>query len=384
MIPPVAPVGSRTSWQKGRWRKGRSRSGNIAVILALLLTVLLGFAALTIDIGYARVIQAQLQNTSEAAAHAGTLDLDGTEEGLTAARATAVRVAGQNRVAGEPFALAGNASNDAAGELVLGIWDEEARTFTASEDAASVNTVQVRAALASVGMFFSPVAFGRASIPVAAVTRVMAIDSGAGAVECFIPLALPDCLIDLDEVDALQDLTLKLTPTGVDNVGWGRPNGNVNAAWTRDQMNDCDQDGEAAVGDPVFLQNGAIGSAMQALATRISTSGTTWDVSRWGALPARMAGSSISAANYGKTYEGPVMIFDGGDEYCTGSGGAFNQSEPITGFLWGALYDVKASGNPKDLKLRLDVESDHNMGTSGGGPDYGVIAQAAPRMIPAE
>jgi hypothetical protein len=166
-------------------------------------------------------------------------------------------------------------------------------------------------------------------------------------------------------------------------VGWARPNGTPNASWTRSQIEDCEADGDAAVGDPVGLQNGVVTSALDALAARVDSSATTWQESRWGTLPARLSGSSIGVAKYGHTYEGPVIVFDGGDEYCHGSGGSFNHSQPLKGFLWGAIYDVKNSGSSasRTIKMRLDTSSGYNAGTQGGGPDYGVVTHFPPRLV---
>ena len=108
---------------------------------------------------------------------------------------------------------------------------------------------------------------------------------------------------------------------------------------------ECSSEAPAQVGDPVGLQNGVVTSALDAIAERISTSSTSWRSERWGALPARLSGSSISAANYGKTYEGAILVFDGGPGYCQGSGGKFNGTETLMGFMWAAIYDVKNSGS---------------------------------------
>jgi hypothetical protein len=94
-----------------------------------------------------------------------------------------------------------------------------------------------------------------------------------------------------------------------------------------------------------------------------------------------MLQSAISATNYGKTYEGPIMVFDAGPEYCTGSGGSYNQTLPLKGFVWGALYDVRTTGSQKDLRLRLEVMDDHVAGSKAGGPDYGVTAESPPHNV---
>ncbi|MES2645023.1 MAG: TadG family pilus assembly protein, partial [Myxococcota bacterium] len=127
-----------------------AREGNIATIVALGAVVLLSFAALTIDLGYGRLVQQQLENASEAGARAGSLRLDGTEAGLTAARVTAASMAAQNFAGGGTVVLADD-------DIVLGVWDATAGTFTPSSDPLQVNTVQVRARIDELALHAYPV-----------------------------------------------------------------------------------------------------------------------------------------------------------------------------------------------------------------------------------
>ncbi len=356
--------------------RASARGGNAAVIVAIGSVVLLAFAALTLDLGYARLVQQQLENASEAAARAGSLRLDGTVSGLTAAQETAVAVAAENDAGGARVALAEE-------DVVLGVWDDATGTFTPSADPTLVDTIEVHARIDALALFLAPAVFARGTIPVASTTRVLARTAGAGAVGCFIPLALPDCVVEREGVEGMMDLTLVLNPPGVDNVGWGRPNGTPNASWIKSQIGDCEASGEAAVGDPVGLQNGVVTSGLAELADEIESSATSWDPAKWGTLPTRMSGSAVSASKYGRTYEGPIMVVDGGSEYCTGSGGSFTHDLPLKGFLWAAIFDVKTSGaaEGKTLELRIDTSGYHDVGTAAGGPDYGVIRRLSPRMV---
>jgi hypothetical protein len=353
----------------------RPSEGNVAVTLALSLTTLLGFAAVTIDISYGRVVQQQLQNASEAAARAGTMKLDGTDEGLVEARATAIAVAAMNNAGGGPVAVAPT-------DVTLGSWNDTTSTFVPSEDPAVVDTVEVRARVGGLDLFVSPVAFGRNTAPVSAETRVKVEKGGATAVSCFLPLAIPSCILDREGVDGIQDLTLKLNPAGVDNVGWGRPNGHPNASWAKDQIGDCEAEGEVRIGDPVGLTNGVLSSAISELDTEIEASSTRWSTTKWGALPTRPSNSRIATAKYGNTYEGPILVFDGGPGYCTGAGGAFNHDEPLVAFLWAAVYDIAGTGANTNLSVRIDTSSEYNYGTEGGeGTNYGVTFNGRPRLV---
>lgn len=137
------------------------RSGGVAIILALSLLVLLGFAALTIDLGYARMVQAQLQAAADAAAMGGAQRLSTDAAGLIAARSTAVSIGAANEANGHPVALDANPINGADGDVVLGIWDATAGTFTPSMNPELVNAVQVTARDEGLLPLFSRASFGR-------------------------------------------------------------------------------------------------------------------------------------------------------------------------------------------------------------------------------
>ena len=76
-------------------------------------------------------------------------------------------------------------------------------------------------------------------------------------------------------------------------------------------------------------------------------------------------------------------IFDGGPDYCTGKGGKFNGSETVSGFVWGAVYDVVNSGpaSGKNISVRIDLSADREIGTKGGGRDAGVVYQPPVRIL---
>ncbi|MFN7143650.1 MAG: TadG family pilus assembly protein, partial [Myxococcota bacterium] len=319
-----------------------------------------------------------------AAARAGAARLDGTEDGMVAARDAALVLAAANPAGGVSIALDPNTGNDPDGDVVLGVWDDDADAFVPSDDPLLVDTVQVRARLPEVRLFFAQVAMGKSTTPVSARTRAVAPASPATATECYIPLALPSCLVYREGTEGLQDLDLQLNNPGTDDVGWARVNGSPNANWSRDQMLDCQQGGEAAIGDPVTLQNGAVVSALGAVADRISTSDTSWDPEKWGTLPPRMTGSSITPGNYGKTFEGPMPVFESPPEYCIGSGGSFTGSYPLVGFVWASLYDVRNAGPVSDrtVKVRVDTTRTYDFGSAwDGAPDWGALTYAPPRMV---
>ena len=78
------------------------RSGAAAIMLVVALPVLLGMAALAIDVGYIFTSLAELQNAVDAGALAGASALSSTE---TEVRARVMEVAGRNSLSGEPVAV---------------------------------------------------------------------------------------------------------------------------------------------------------------------------------------------------------------------------------------------------------------------------------------
>ncbi|KYZ76687.1 hypothetical protein AXX12_09725 [Anaerosporomusa subterranea] len=79
----------------------REQKGSVAVLTALSMTVLLGLAALVVDVGVLYLHRSQLINTVDAAALAGVQELPGSEE---AARASAEAYAQQNGKQGDVVA----------------------------------------------------------------------------------------------------------------------------------------------------------------------------------------------------------------------------------------------------------------------------------------
>jgi len=112
----------------------RHRRGSYAIIVALLLIVLLGFAALAIDLSYLRLARMQAQNAADAGAHAALTELRMTRS-EDAARARAAQIVNLNSIAGDLAVL------EPESDVVFGGWDFPSRTFNA--DADFVNAVEV-------------------------------------------------------------------------------------------------------------------------------------------------------------------------------------------------------------------------------------------------
>ncbi|MFZ5480296.1 MAG: pilus assembly protein TadG-related protein [Myxococcota bacterium] len=353
------------------------RRGNAAVVVCLSMVVLCASAALAVDVGYARMVKQELQNAADAAAHAGASKLDGTSSGVALARVEARRVAGENRAAGRPVDLDVNLWNDPAGDIVVGLWDADARTFTPAPLTGDANAVYVQARATGLGLFFAPVGVGRRRVDVGARSLMVRADAGAGAVDCFLPIGVPLCVLDRHGREGVGDLTLRMSPAGADNVGWVQVGSNPDASTLRDQVQRCDRQGVVEAGDGVELGNGTDASVLQTITDEIERSATSWEAS-WGAIPDQAENSAVRPLLYGRTLEGAVVVFDGGDTYCEGTGGSFTGSAPVAGFTWAAIFDVTQGANAS-VRLRLDATGEHRVGTRAGGADWGVTS-TVPRM----
>jgi Flp pilus assembly protein TadG len=113
--------------------KGPHERGAIAVFMMLILTVVMGFAAMAFDLSYVRLARFEMKNATDAAAHAAMHVLYSTKS-TAQARTAAETVASKNTVLGYAVTLA-----DA--DVTFGTWDYNSSSFTAS--ATIANAVQV-------------------------------------------------------------------------------------------------------------------------------------------------------------------------------------------------------------------------------------------------
>jgi len=70
----------------------RTENGFVLIVTCIALTVLLGFAALGVDVGRMYVIKSELQAFTDAAALSAALELDGSSSGIARAREAAARL----------------------------------------------------------------------------------------------------------------------------------------------------------------------------------------------------------------------------------------------------------------------------------------------------
>lgn len=126
---------------KERWGK----RGNFALMAILSLGLVIGFAALVIDIGHLRWTQNRAMNAAEAAALAAVKKLDYTPTGLTNACNEAATLVSANSLSSNEFAFRASctSTNASTNEIRFGIWDSANQTFTESREPLAINAVKV-------------------------------------------------------------------------------------------------------------------------------------------------------------------------------------------------------------------------------------------------
>jgi hypothetical protein len=115
-------------------RLRKDRSGVVAMLVALSLPMLVGAAALTIDIANYRYVQGRMQSAADAGALAAIAKLDVPAN----AKAAAVDYVGRN----VPDGFGGVTRSS---DVEIGIWDPVAGTFAVSNDVSQINAVRVSA-----------------------------------------------------------------------------------------------------------------------------------------------------------------------------------------------------------------------------------------------
>ncbi|MHC4322014.1 MAG: pilus assembly protein TadG-related protein, partial [Planctomycetota bacterium] len=117
-----------------------NKRGVVAVIVGILLVVLIGFTALSVDVGHLYVVHNELQNAADAGALAGARFLY-TEDG-TAVNAGANTIAYNAAVANMSESLAVEV-NLSAGDVQRGHWSFATRTFTPNDSLEAVDLFNV-------------------------------------------------------------------------------------------------------------------------------------------------------------------------------------------------------------------------------------------------
>jgi Flp pilus assembly protein TadG len=214
--------------------------GSVLVMAALLLTVFIGIAALSIDIGYLSTTKNELQNTADAAALAAAGYLGNFYIGLPEAQqgtyvftksdieAVAIAVAEKNRASGVDIVIE-------SADIIVGQWDESTASIATvtlqAPDAVYVKARRDNTANSPIGTFFAGI-FGIDTMSISA--EAVASLSGPGVVaegELITPFALSEHVFPNNCTDLIE-----FSPTTSSCAAWHNFFDPINAAKMEDKL----------------------------------------------------------------------------------------------------------------------------------------------------
>jgi Flp pilus assembly protein TadG len=202
-------------------RAGLSRRrGNFSVLFALVLLILVGFMAFTVDVGHWWLAREQLQNAADSAALAAVRSLDGLNNNNEFNTATneAITFSGYESSDRTPVSIT-------SGDVQLGTWDFTAPKATAFQAGTAypykVNAVQVTTHRTAAGG--NPVLNSFGAVLGTLTTDVKAVAvavGGSPTMPCGFPIAVYDCSI-LDSGGNLKcNTTMQFASGQMQNAGF--------------------------------------------------------------------------------------------------------------------------------------------------------------------
>jgi hypothetical protein len=339
---------------------GRDESGAVAIVTAILMVVFLGFLSLAVDIGHLATVKNELQNAADAAALAGARALV-FEEGTMVQKIMPLPdppYCNQAVTWAQNTINKSDAQNLSITVVQTGVWDWPANTFTPSGICqAGINAVHVEvqrndSANQPVATWFARI-FGIDTVNAAA--RATA---AVGTVEDLPPGTGFPIAINQEWLDDLADRAakLRLNPDGVDNSGWcspmdiGKPSGQQEKQWMTNGYPDW-----INLWDPIYLNNGTIDSALQALAQSLPSNSQSYDVN-------------------GTTVDGwevvcPVVQVD-----------KFTGAADVVALQTIIITDVDSKGNPKTIGIYL-VDGPILIGGSSSGGNVSNLYATQPKLV---
>ncbi|MCO4745866.1 MAG: hypothetical protein KC912_13815 [Proteobacteria bacterium] len=390
------------------------RRGTYSAIFGITASVMLGFTAIGVDVGWQRLAMTQLANAADAGAHAGAMLLDGTDAGVTAAELRALSIAQANKVHGSSVALDSAdivvGRYDVVGENDCtnndGCWTEMGGTptgYASGTNHPAVTAIDANAvyvgAQEDVTTIFAGFPFGKSSVTAAnyAIARLPIVEQPG--IPCAFPMSIPECSMTdwMDEAPCGSLIRMQWSPAGSDNVGWsytggGGANTIKNALATVDgdctNAHDADDidDGTAAM----TLQNGNVASAQAIIAAQLAggtatVNGVPYDYStlpegwqaEWGACPTNVSDVCDTSTQGNHCPANPpdcdpngsdvmikraITVFNRNDFSCDSygnvtSGAQFNQSATPSGYVNMIIYNIEevSSGSPSNRYGFMDA-----------------------------
>ncbi|MHC4986519.1 MAG: pilus assembly protein TadG-related protein, partial [Planctomycetota bacterium] len=162
-------------------RRRRTQLGMVSIWFAVTSVVVIGLVGLAVDAGYSVLAMQKLQHAADAAALAAVQQL---YLGPEPAQQAGIDIALANSVAGQTVQLDPNPDNLSNGDIVVGFYDRDTRTFTPTTSAPNAVKVVTRRTNTSLGGRVA-LAFGGAfGVPEISLQRVaIAMMANAGGAD---------------------------------------------------------------------------------------------------------------------------------------------------------------------------------------------------------
>jgi Flp pilus assembly protein TadG len=314
-----------------------SESGAVAVYVAILLVVLLGAGALTIDIAHLASVKRELVKAAEAGALSGARGLWPVDLATAASRdpdwvtaqTKASTTATKNRVNGA------NLTTDEV-TVQVGRWNYATKTFTPGNNA-SANSVRVTASRANVSTILAQV-LGQGPKNMSA-TAIAVMDFATAVGKGTLPIAVNQ---DYAQNPGLI-IYIGFNPDPEDNGGWFAVDPDSASASTFRNYIRNDACPPLHIGDTIDLQNGCDTTALQLLADELINYPGGWVVLL------------------------PVVDTP-----------RFNHEDQIDSFVPLKITEVKTSGNPKYVKGTVLTMAEAASALPGGSK-FGALAP--PKLV---
>lgn len=365
----------------------RGRRGH-AVLTGLSIIPMIGFSALSVDIGLQRSVNAQLQTTFDLAAVSGAQMLDGTQEGLGNALNEARHIIESNTLY-----FNYRANEDA---IIFGKYEDGNFYPLSSINYREINSIKI-SDNHTYSSILSKAAFGVTSLSSHAESIAVRPTGGvAKHMECYLPFAIPSChFASISEDENPPPLSLDLS--NLNTIGWGMPGGTPDTKEIIDQLSDQCSGGTASVyeqgdGDTwnnnIYIANGQNNNAVRYIKDIINERNNWVEPSEWpseyfpgpylrdGSSANLAQDSDISARNWGNNIEGVVPIVD------MKCGSNAVGSVRITGWTYVYIYDTKTSSNGgKNIWMQFDVVNEYDLGYGNSHSGEGNIAGTTPALL---
>jgi Flp pilus assembly protein TadG len=312
-------------------------SGVVAVIVAIGLLVLIGIAALALDIAHLVDVKRDLQKAADAGALAGARGLWPAILPAVSGSRTPDCGNAQNRALSTAMENQVDGTDLAASEVTVqvGRWDYTTRQFIPG-NTSSANAVKVVTQRNGVRMSFAEI-FGTCSENLTA-SAIAVMDYAKAVGKGTLPIA-----VNKDYTDPNTTLFINFTPDPLDNGGWFTDPPDSASANTFKSYIDNAVCAPLNIGDIINLQNGNDTSVLQDLQDKLAQHPGGWDVLL------------------------PVVDTD-----------QFNQSQPITGFVPFRITAVDSNCSPKGVHGTV-LSAAEMQDALPGGSSYGGLAP--PKLV---